>query len=66
MQRKMAKNLPTDRHRGGAAFVETRTGAFYGRLGYLAGLGRPAKRIAEELGGRYAPNTSTPRCDGGA
>ncbi|WP_173089023.1 hypothetical protein [Devosia sp. 1635] len=44
------RKLPTDRKRNRGGFVETRTGAYYGKLGYLAGLGRPANRIAEEMG----------------
>ena len=51
------KHLPTDRYRGGHAFVETRTGAYYGRLGYFAGLGHSSVRIAEEMGDRINPST---------
>lgn len=45
----------TDRHRGGNAFVETRTGAYYGKLGYLAGLGRSSVTIAEAMGDGIHP-----------
>lgn len=51
MPTKLEKTLPTDRHRGGNGYVETRSSAFYIRLGYLAGLGRSSVQIAEELGG---------------
>ena len=51
MPTKLEKTLPTDRHRGGNAYVETRSSAFYIRLGYLAGLGRSSVQIAEEFGG---------------
>jgi hypothetical protein len=53
---KPTKNLPTDRYRGGFGFVETRTSAYYIKLGYLAGLGRSSVRIAEELGDGIHPS----------
>ena len=54
MPTKLEKTLPTDRHRGGNGYVETRSSAFYIRLGYLAGLGRSSVQIAEELGGEVS------------
>jgi hypothetical protein len=47
---------PTDRQRGGHAFTETRTGAYYGKLGYLTGLGRSAVNIAESMGDGIHPS----------
>ena len=56
IQTKKRVNLPTDRQRGGASFVETRSGAYYGKLGYLAGFGRSSIRIAEEMGDGVHPS----------
>lgn len=50
------KTSPTDRFRGGNAFVEKRSGAFFGRLGYLAGLGWSSPLIAEEMGDGVHPS----------
>jgi len=46
---------PTSRQRGGSFFIETRTGAYYGQLGYLTGLGRSAENIAEAMGDGIHP-----------
>ena len=54
---KTVRNLPTDRYRGPHTFVETRTAAYYGRMGYLAGLGRPSLIIAAQLGDGIHPST---------
>ena len=51
MPMNLEKTLPIDRQRGGNAYVQIRSSAFYIRLGYLAGLGRSSVQIAEELGG---------------
>ena len=55
-ERRTVKNLPTDRHRTPHAFVETRTGAYYGKLGYLAGQGRSCEYIAAQMGDGIHPS----------
>ncbi|MEX2552591.1 MAG: hypothetical protein WD627_06285 [Actinomycetota bacterium] len=51
----LEKTRPTDRYRGGIQFVDKRSNAWAGRLGYLTGLGRSSDQIAEELGDGLHP-----------
>lgn len=45
----LEKTRPTDRYRGGNAFVDKRSNAWAGQLGYFTKLGRSSVQIAEEL-----------------